>query len=724
MKKFILFTLLCFFLVLMIPSVPISAASNPYPTQQDVDGDGYYEVPCTRFAWQQVYDNQGVALPAWGNAGNWFSAAQNAGYSTGSVPKAGAVAVWTGDTYGHVAYVASVQSNTTFTVNEGGRTDLDQTSSHGVAYGYKLTNAVGARRPYDSGKTLAGFIYPTHSHSYTSRSEVIKQATCTSSGTEREYCSCGQYQDKTIPALGHNYVSKTIAPTLTEQGYTLHTCRRCGNSYKDNYVNPPTKSSDGWYYMNTLPSGVDASNYDIQYNNHYEKKQSTSPGSGWNQSGKQVSYVNDGGQYEEYTTVNTSDTKVLVEYYYFHFCSANTGKRVNYAQTNTYVHYDSISDPNQVNITSQGTDDDSTSIPYYILDWKSGGDAYCVSGTTCDGSYGSHGKRSDVWYRMNVYQNRKQVTTYTYTKDSGWVSDRDSSASSVKVRFKEKAVPRVSAVEITSPSGQDPIVRGTKQKFTAKVTGENLTDESVIWSVTGSTSGKTTISEDGTLSIASDEKSKELTVKAQASADETKSASIKVKVQMFKDVNEDQFFSEAVSWGTEHNAVAGYSESDGTSTFRPNDTCTRVQFVTFLWRTLGEQSPESADNPFTDIKDINSKYYGTALLWAYENKYVSGYSNPDGTVSFGPDDEITRGQVVTFLWRAAGSPKPESAKSPFRDVQKPEEQYYGQAMLWASENGIVAGYSDAEGKRFAPNDSCTRGQVVTFLWRYAQKYLQ
>lgn len=139
--------------------VTVLGATNPYPTTQDWDGDGYYEVPCTRFAWQQVYDNLGIALPGWGNAGTWLDHAKNAGISTGTVAKPGSVAVWVGDGAGHVAYVTSALGNT-FTVNEGGRTDLDTTSSHGVAYGYTLTNAVGGSRPYDSGKTLVGFIYP------------------------------------------------------------------------------------------------------------------------------------------------------------------------------------------------------------------------------------------------------------------------------------------------------------------------------------------------------------------------------------------------------------------------------------------------------------------------------------------------------------------------------------------------------------------------------------
>lgn len=137
----------------------VRAAANPYPTSQNVDGDNYTEIPCTWFAWQQAYEKTGIALPAWGNAGSWYSNAAKAGYSVGSTPKANSIAVWTGDYYGHVAYVTSVSSSNTFTVNEGGRTDLDHTSSKGVAYGYTLTNAVGQPRPWDTGKTLVGFIY-------------------------------------------------------------------------------------------------------------------------------------------------------------------------------------------------------------------------------------------------------------------------------------------------------------------------------------------------------------------------------------------------------------------------------------------------------------------------------------------------------------------------------------------------------------------------------------
>lgn len=143
-----------------VPAATVTAAGNPYPTTQDVDRDGLYEIPCTRFAWQCVYDRQGIALPSWGNAVSWWQNAINQGYAVGNEPVPGSIAVWSGDYYGHVAYVTANLGNNRFTVDEGGRTDKDQTSSHGVAYGYTLTNAVGGRRPYDSNKVLLGFIYP------------------------------------------------------------------------------------------------------------------------------------------------------------------------------------------------------------------------------------------------------------------------------------------------------------------------------------------------------------------------------------------------------------------------------------------------------------------------------------------------------------------------------------------------------------------------------------
>jgi hypothetical protein len=129
--------------------------------------------------------------------------------------------------------------------------------------------------------------------------------------------------------------------------------------------------------------------------------------------------------------------------------------------------------------------------------------------------------------------------------------------------------------------------------------------------------------------------------------------------------------------------------------------------VTFLWRANGCPEPESLTSSFKDVKNM-SKYYYKAVLWASEQGITTGYS--DGT--FRPDDECTRGQVVTFLWRAKGQPAPTSMNNPFSDV--PAGKYFTTAVLWALENNITKGRTATT---FGPDDACTRGHVVTFLYR-------
>ena len=138
----------------------------------------------------------------------------------------------------------------------------------------------------------------------------------------------------------------------------------------------------------------------------------------------------------------------------------------------------------------------------------------------------------------------------------------------------------------------------------------------------------------------------------------------------------------------------------------PDRICTRAHVVTFLWRANGCPEPKSMTNMFPDVP--NGKYYTKAVLWASEQGITTGYD--DGT--FRPDAECTRGQVVTFLWRANGEQAPMSSHNPFVDVSP--SAYYYQAVLWARENGITDGRTPTT---FGPTDACTRGHVVTFLYR-------
>ncbi|MBR6377173.1 MAG: S-layer homology domain-containing protein [Oscillospiraceae bacterium] len=150
----------------------------------------------------------------------------------------------------------------------------------------------------------------------------------------------------------------------------------------------------------------------------------------------------------------------------------------------------------------------------------------------------------------------------------------------------------------------------------------------------------------------------------------------------------------------------GITNGTSPSTFSLNQACTRAQIVTFLWRAKGEPDPKFPDCPFADVPQ--SAYYREAVLWAYHEGITSGTSD----TGFSPNQPCTRAQVVTFLWRAAGSPEPEATENCFLDVKA--NSYYVKAVLWAVKNEITKGTSvDA----FSPNTVCSRAQVVTFLYR-------
>ena len=173
------------------------------------------------------------------------------------------------------------------------------------------------------------------------------------------------------------------------------------------------------------------------------------------------------------------------------------------------------------------------------------------------------------------------------------------------------------------------------------------------------------------------------------------------KENPFVDVAEDAYYFDPILWAVEKGIAHGMSAN----TFAPDATCTRGQVVTFLWRASGCPKSKNTDNPFSDVK--SGDYYYDAILWAVENGITSGMS----ATTFEPDAACTRGQVATFLWRTQGKPTPSGSKT-FTDVAP--GTYYYDAILWAAENGITHGMG---GSIFAPDATCTRGQIVTFLYR-------
>ena len=169
----------------------------------------------------------------------------------------------------------------------------------------------------------------------------------------------------------------------------------------------------------------------------------------------------------------------------------------------------------------------------------------------------------------------------------------------------------------------------------------------------------------------------------------------------FEDVSEGQYFYEPVEWAVEKGITKGTSDTE----FSPNENCNRAQVVTFLWRAAGSPEPSSTENPFTDVKE--GDFYYKAVLWAVEKGITKGTSDTE----FSPSENCNRAQVVTFLWRAQGSPASDTAVN-FNDVRP--NQYYTTAVAWAVEKGITNGISDTE---FGIFNICNRAQAVTFLYR-------
>ena len=169
----------------------------------------------------------------------------------------------------------------------------------------------------------------------------------------------------------------------------------------------------------------------------------------------------------------------------------------------------------------------------------------------------------------------------------------------------------------------------------------------------------------------------------------------------FIDVPAGSYYEDAVVWAVEKGITSGTS----TVTFDPNGNCTRAQAVTFLWRAAGSPAPKTKVMPFTDVP--SGSYYYDAVLWAMEQGITKGTSD----TAFSPIASCTRAQIVTFLWRANGSPAV-SGNSAFTDVAS--DAYYAAAVAWAEKNGVTGGIGNG---LFGSNNNCTRAQIVTFLYR-------
>ena len=172
---------------------------------------------------------------------------------------------------------------------------------------------------------------------------------------------------------------------------------------------------------------------------------------------------------------------------------------------------------------------------------------------------------------------------------------------------------------------------------------------------------------------------------------------------VFADVSADAYYYEAVKWAADKGITGGI----GDSLFAPNQSCTRAQIVTFLWRAAGSPEPKQLST-FGDVPA--DAYYAKAVAWAVENGITDGTSD----TTFAPGTICTRAQGAALLYRAAGSPAV-SGSAAFTDV--PADAYYADAAAWAEQKGITGGIGNG---LFGPHNNCTRAQIVTFLYRMYQ----
>lgn len=170
---------------------------------------------------------------------------------------------------------------------------------------------------------------------------------------------------------------------------------------------------------------------------------------------------------------------------------------------------------------------------------------------------------------------------------------------------------------------------------------------------------------------------------------------------VFVDVATGSYYEDAVDWAVENGITQGTDDTH----FSPDGICTRAQAVTFLWRAAGSPAAKSSAMPFTDVK--SGSYYYDAVLWAVENGITKGTS----ATTFSPDQNCSRAQIVTFLWRSEKSPAAGTV-NPFTDVKS--DAYYADAVLWAVKEDVTKGTTATT---FSPDDNCTRAQIVTFIWR-------
>lgn len=564
---------------------------------------------------------------------------------------------------------------------------------------------------------LSSILIPATGHDY--RWIIDQMATADEAGSKHQECRyCHDVKAPVaIPALGsgtphvHAYTQEVIPPTCTEQGYTEHICS-CGSNFRDNYVDPTGHvDADNSGKCDVCASNVAKVLTGISITTGPDKTTYTA-GQSFRKDGMVVTAAYSDGSTAPVTTYTYSPSGALTT-----------------ADTQITIHY------TEGGVTQQAVQ------PITV----NPGSGSTGGGSSGSGSSGGNGS--------------SQPTTSEKALDDIWNAKP---GDTVKIELQpgkttvggevfDEAAGKDITLEIDAGNGLVWTVNGLDIPVSAHVEDLNLgvslgghtIPVSVLNVITGTEKTlQLSIAHDGpfgfTLTLTAnlgrenagywanlywyneDEDALEFMYATTIAADGTTAfpfdhasdyaiiIDLHSRAPMtlsFTDVPEGSYYEDAVIWAVEKGVTGGTSPT----TFTPDGICTRAQAVTFLWRAAGSPAPRSTAMDFADVP-AGSYYYG-AVLWAVENGITNGTSD----TAFGPGQNCSRAQIVTFLYRAAGSPAV-SGSAAFTDVAS--DAYYAAAVKWAEANGITGGIG---GGLFGSDSHCTRAQIVTFLYRYMGK---
>lgn len=513
-------------------------------------------------------------------------------------------------------------------------------------------------------------------HQYT---ETITAPTCTNRGYTTYFCSrCDHsYTGSYVNASGHSYSDTIIAPSCTERGYTVYTCSKCGNSYTGNYTD---MLSHNYITSSTAPTCTERG-----YTVHI-----------CSQCGN--SYVDNytdalGHSYGKWTittpaTVTTSGTEMRT-------CAiCNDVQTQDIPATDfaecTHDYTDKVTAPT---CTEQGytTHTCSQCGDSYVDTYTAAlGHSYGEWAITVQATANTDGRRERSCFRCGDKQTSAIPATGGSSGNTPGHSSGDSSGSTYRIAAPAKITGGTLKITPTSANA------GHKVTITAKPDSgyslEKLT-------VTDNKGNELALTDNGADKYAFTMPKGKVTVNVAFQPIE------KPWNNHFQDVTADMWYYDAVKFVNETGLMNGLSND----VFAPNSNLSRAQLTQILYNREGRPSTERS--PFTDVSD--ESWYSNAVAWATEKGIVSGYGNG----LFGPGDSITREQLAVMLWRYAGSPTPINKELHFNDVGE-ISSYALEALCWATENGIISGYSR---QQLGPQGLATRAQVAQILMNYLRK---